>query len=182
MNLDRRTVLKGTLGGSLLMALGAAGVSLQPSASVSAPALKCLSARDYAILKAIAEALIDVPDGLPSVEESGCLLRIDALMDAIHPGDAAEFKQALALMENPLLGLVDGRIRPLSMLAPEARRAVLRRWQTSRMPLRRTAMRAVHGLLTSNYWADRRTHTYLGYEGPQPWLSAVQHAGANDAG
>ena len=128
------------------------------------------------------EALIDVPPGLPGIEESGCLLRIDALLHALHPATAAEVKQVLALLENPVLGLIDFRVRPLSRLAPDARRAILARWQQSSIPSRRTAIRAVHGLLCANYWADKRTHAYMGYAGPPAWALELRMAGGADDG
>ena len=44
------------------------------------------------------------------------------------------------------------------------------------------AIRAVHGLLCANYWADKRTHAYMGYAGPPAWALQVRMAGGADDG
>jgi hypothetical protein len=182
VEIDRRTVLKGTLAGSALLGMGGLGLSLQPSALLHAPALKVLSAREYAILMAIAEVLIDVPEGLPSVQEARVVEGVDALMYALHPGTSGEFKQAVGLVENPVLGLLDGRFRPLSRLRPAARLKALEAWQYSALPLRRSAFRAIHGLLIATYWGDKRTHSHMGYLGPPKWLDAIRLQEAASAG
>lgn len=172
MALSRRRLLQVGAGGAALLAIGGAGIALQPSARRAPPApLKVLGEREYAILAAVAEGLLPPREGLPSVEEVRVAWKVDQLLATMHPAVGAELSQALLLLENGLAGLLlDGRPRPLSTCDVATRTATLDRWRTSAIPLRRTVFAAVSGLVGATYWADPRTYAFVGYPGPPAWL------------
>lgn len=166
------------------MALGGIGLALQPTVlrSPRGP-LEVLTDREYSILAAIAEGLLPPRDGLPSTDEVDVAGKIDALLAAKHPGDAAEFKQALMFLENGLTGLLfDGRPRPLSTYPVARRTELLDRWRTSGIPLRRKVFRAVYGLVGASYWGDSRTWAFVGYPGPPAWILAIRDSEASRGG
>lgn len=178
MSATRRRFLQTGAVGAAVLAVGGLGLALQPTRT-RAPGgpLEVLTEQEHGILAAVAEALIPPRDGLPSPDEIGVARKIDALLARLHPGTAAEVKQALGLLENALPGLfLDGRIRPLSRLDREARAQVLEGWRTSRLPLKRTVFRAVAGLVGATYWGDPRTHAFVGYPGPPAWILAMRDA------
>ncbi len=184
MEPSRRRLLQVGAGGALVLALGGVGLALQPTV-MRAPQgpLQVLTERDYSILAAIAEGILPPHDGLPSTDEVDVAGKIDALLATKHPGDAAEFKQGLMLLENGLPGLfLDGRPRPLSTYSIAQRTRILDRWRTSRIPLRRKVFRAVYGLVGASYWGDARTHAFIGYPGPPDWILAMRDAGGSHGG
>lgn len=180
---SRRTLLQVGVGGTLVLALGGIGLALQPTAIVAPPGpLQALSPRQYAVLVALAETVLPPREGLPSTHEVGVAAKVDALLATLHPGVATELGQALLLLENALPGLLlDGRIRPFSQASLEERTRVLERWRTSRLTVRRQVFRGLSALVASAYWADPRTHAYIGYKGPPAWILQIRDAEPVDA-
>ena len=134
-----------------------------------------LSERQYAILAAIAETLCPGRDGLPDANVLRVANRVDHLLDSLHPGDAAEFKQAITLMENALVGLaLEGRFNTFSASSPAVRTRALEGWRTSGLNLRRKAFSAVSGLCMGAYWSDPRVYPFVGYPGPPPLGAAAR--------
>ena len=174
MSLNRRTVLKFGLGGAAWRALGGVGLALQSSASrPSMGPLEVLSAREYAILTTLAEALCPGGEGLPTVAEVDVAGKVDLLLSRMHPAAAAEFQQVLGLIESPLAGLfLQGQLRPFSQCDLAERTRILKGWKSSTLSLRRTVYKAISGLVISSYWSDPRTYAFVGYKGPPPWADA----------
>ena len=170
MALNRRTFLKYGIAGAALMSVGGLGLGLRATVMrTPQQPLRVLSLRQYAILAAIAETLCPGDDDLPTAIDLQVPEKVDALLDSIHPVNAAEFIQLLQLMENALTGLAfDGRITPFSASTPEQRSKALNGWRTSRWQFRRMAFVAVSGLCMASYWSDPKTFAYVGYDGPPP--------------
>jgi len=136
--------------------------------------LKVLNPRQYSILAAIADTLCPGGPGLPDAETLQVAQKVDHLLDRLHPADAREFCQALALMENALTGLVfEGRFTTLSASSPETRLRALDGWRTSGLTLRRKAFTAVSGMCMGAYWSDPRVYAFVGYPGPPPLGAAA---------
>lgn len=168
MTPTRRTVLRGGVLGGLLLAAAGAGLALQPGRlrEPSKP-LRALDARTFSVLAAVADRVCPGGRGLPSASELGVPERVDALLDALDPGNAADLSQALRLIENGLPGLLlDGRPRAFTACDPATQDRVLERWRTSRLTVRRTAWKALVALISSAYWSDARTFGFVGYPGP----------------
>ena len=184
MALTRRRLVQVGLGGSLVLAIGGVGLSLQGTARRPAPStLQVLDARQFAILSALAEALIPPAPSLPSPDEIEVASKIDGLLAGLHPAVGEEFKQALALIENPVAGLIfDRRPRPFSQCSLAQRMAVLERWRSSRLGLRRQVFVAISGLVSACYWGDPRTFHHLGYPGPPEWIQTLRSAEVDPAG
>jgi len=172
---NRRTILKFGLGGAAVLTVGGVGLGLRGTAMRAAPqALRVLSTRQYSILAAIAETLCPGGPGLPDANEVQVAVKVDGVLDTLHPGDAKEFVQALALMENALVGLAfQGRFSTFSGSSPAVRTAALEGWRTSGLALRRTAFTAVSGLCMGAYWSDPSTYAHVGYPGPPPLGAAA---------
>lgn len=164
--LARRRFLQVGLAGGLLLALG--GLALTPGGpSAAAPTLKVLSARELAVLAAIADRVCPGGDGLPTATEIGVAEKLDAFLDGMDPWTVADVRKLLGLFESRTGGLVlDGRWRPFSELSPTQQDAVLDGWRRSRLAFKRAAFLALRALVVSQYWADPRVTIHLGYPGP----------------
>lgn len=165
MALSRRRLL---LLAPAALAVGAGGLALWPGALRPPPGtLRVLSEREWSILAAAAQALCPGADGLPSADELEIASTLDAAFASFHPGDVAELKQALRLLDNALPGLLlDGRWGPFSRASAQARAQTLLAWRTSRIRLRRRVYKALHGLVMTTYWGHPRTWPHVGYPGP----------------
>ncbi len=166
--MDRRTFVKVGLGGAALLACSGVGLALLPS-KPRAPrtALQVLSAADYAVLAAIADRVCPASGLFPSAAELEVAEGIDRLLTRCHPGVAAELKQVLQLFENGLSNvLFDGRFSTFTGADPAAQDAALEAWRTSSLPVRRTAFKALHGLIAGAYYGHPRAWPAIGYAGP----------------
>jgi len=164
----RRNILGLGLGGAALLAAGGLGLGLWPGQVGPVPdGLKVLDARSWTILSSVAEALCDGGTGQPSAATLGVATALDGTLATLHPGDAADLVQALLLLENALPGaLLDGRPRPFTRCDLATRVATLEGWRTSRIPMRRTAFKALRGLVLAAYWGSPRLYAVEGYPGP----------------
>lgn len=161
--LNRRRLLAG---GAVAVVAGAAGVALWPGATATPPGgLRALSASDYAVVVALAEAVLDVgSEPRPSAQEVDVAVLVDRFVDSLHPATASETRTALQLLENGLAGLVlDRRFGPFSLQTVAERRRIVRHWQRSRATVARTAIKALVGLVLASYWSDPRTFAFVGY-------------------
>lgn len=168
MPISRRSILRFGLGGAALLALGGVGLSLQPT-RMRTPRrkLQVLDETTYSILAAIADRISPAGDGFPASTELEVPEKIDALLARSHPAVGAEVKSVLQLIENGAAGLLfDGHPRPFTARTPAEQDATLQAWRSSRLHLRRTAFKAVHGLCTAAYFASPEVYARVGYPGP----------------
>ncbi len=166
--MSRRTLFKVGLGGTALLAVGGLGLSLQASRlrEPRSP-LRVLSPLEFSILAALADRLAPRVAPVPSAWEVQVAEKVDLHLSTLHPGDAADFCKALALLESPLAGaLLDGRLRPFTACSAEAQDATLHGWRTSSLGVRRQAFRAMSGLCHAAYFGSPETYAAVGYPGP----------------
>jgi hypothetical protein len=123
----------------------------------------------FSVVAAVADRVCpgDAAAGLPTAWELFVPEKVDALVDRLPRASQVDLKAGIGLLESALPGLLlDGTARPFTTLTGEAQDRVLRRCQTSRFLLRRTAFRALAGLINGAYWADPRVYAFVGYPGP----------------
>lgn len=160
---------KGLFGGALLAVGGSAAIGLRPTRRGAPPKEKLLlfSEDEYAIFAAIAESIVAVPPGAPSVEEIDVALRADHAMAWALPSVQDEFRQLLHLFENGLSGVATGTgISPFTASSRHARDARLLSWSNSRVSLFRTGYQAVKRLAAACYYSAPASWAALGYSGP----------------
>lgn len=165
----RRTALK-TAGGVALVALGCAGALFaRRTRMVPLPSepLSYFTPREFSIVHAVAEAMITVPPGQPTVTDVPVALNADRLM-ARNPQDAQkDIHRLLALFDNALAGfLLVGTTAPFTQLDLAGRQAFLARWERHRLPVLRTGFVALKRLTMACYYGDPRTYRGIGYPGP----------------
>lgn len=161
---SRRGFLRGVTGGTAAIAVA----SVLPAGCASdygerdGEALKSLTPKEYAVARAAAEALlVDVPVSPDAVARG-----IDAELAIVGEPVRTDMKTVLSLMEHaPLLSF---RGRRFSALPPDARRAVLNDWATSRLNLRRAAFQALKGFVIFYAYIDDSTRSLTGFPGPWP--------------
>lgn len=180
---SRRTFLKVGLGGSALLALGGLGLGLQSSALVEPlRPLKALSPQRYAVLAAFADAVLPSRGGLPKPRDVGVAQLLDDTFATLDAITVQEIGQVLDLLESPVAGLLlDARTRPFTQLDPDEQRALVTGWSRARIPVLRTAFRALFGLCGAAYWSATQLRGPLGYPGPQPWLLAARELSREQA-
>ena len=164
----RRGILKVGLGGGALLAVGGLGLSVWPSRSWEPRSgLACLSPLEFSIVAAACEAIVPEQVPFPSAWSLGVPELIDQYLALLHPGDQADFKSALALLENAFAGLLlDRRPRPFTVATVAERQETLAGWRSSVIPLRRTAFRAIHKVVVGTYYAQPRVYPHMGYSIP----------------
>lgn len=173
MELTRRRLLGLGLGGFAVAGmLTGVGMALQrPRVGVVPDDLDTFSASEYGILAAIAEALCPGGEALPTASDLDVASLVDATVARMHRSDQDEFKLALWLMESAVVGgLLDGSFHGLTHLSLADRTAALEAWRTSGLTVRRTAFRAVSGLVMAAYWSHPKTWQHVGYAGPPVWM------------
>lgn len=167
---SRRTLLRGGIGGAILLGLGGVGLAMQSTVRGEAPAeaLRVLTLDEHAILAAIARRICPQPGpDVPGADAVGVALKADRLLETAAPEAVIDVKNVLALFENGLTGALFGeRVRPFTSLAPEDQDRVLLAWRDSSVLLRRTVYRALAGLTASIYYGDASTWPGVGYPGP----------------
>lgn len=162
--IDRRTFLRGTAGGALTLTLAA----LLPTGCGGYPEvsrLRLFTAKEFAILRAIADTCI-VPDaGMPTPEDVDVAGFLDAYLAAEPAALQTQLKRALLLLEYG--GLVWGspRRRFTRMDAPE-RAEYLTDWLESDSPVRRQVAQTFRRACLNTYYTDERTWAAIDYEGP----------------
>lgn len=179
MAVSRRTILKYGLGGASLLALGGVSLSLRPTVLVEPQTdLRVFSLQEYSIIAAVADTILSGSNGYPSAAEMQIAERVDDALFPCHPGVQKEFKQLLGLLESAVAGFIlGGRTATFTSLSLEDRWAVLDSWRNARIPVFRTAFKAIHGLVTASYYSMPAVHARVGYPGVPPWVTAVRLAG-----
>lgn len=123
-----------------------------------------LTAKELAVLMAIADRVITPAEGCPTAAEARVARRIDRELVFSDGKLAADVRASLALLEHgPLLDL---RFRRLTRLAPAEQDEVLRGCLESSWALRRNAFNGIRFLCLFFYYTDDRTWRSIGYDGP----------------
>ena len=176
--MDRRTLIKTGLAGTVLLGIG--GVGWGVTAGERGPVdveLQRLDRRSYAILFAVAERMCRAGDGAPSASDLKVVEKIDALLASLPVAVTTELKQALLLFESPIFGaIMDGRFRPFTQCDARTQDKVLAAWRDSRLPLRRTVYDALHSLCMAPYWSDSALWGQIGYPGPPDFRRLVEES------
>ena len=163
---DRRGFLRDTAGGSIAIVLASllpAGCTADyPQAAADGVELETLTAKEYAILRAAAEAiLVDVP--VPPGEVAA---EIDRQLAAVGDPIRADIRTVLGLIEH--LTVIGLHRRTFTELRPEQRLRYLNGWGTSRLALRRAAYQALRGFVVFFAWVRDETRPLTGFTGPLP--------------
>jgi hypothetical protein len=164
--LDRRGFLRVSAGGAAAVALASAlpagcGRSY-PHAAADGVVLQALSPKEYAVLRAAADALlVDVP-----VAPAHVAAAIDAEVAAIGEPVRGDMKSLLGLLEH--LTFLDGRGRRFTALSRADRLRVLHGWATSRFVLRRGGYQAVRSFVYYFTFIRDETRVLTGFYGPWP--------------
>lgn len=168
MPITRRTALGGGLLTVGLLAVGGVGLGLQSTRQREPRSpLGALTPTQFSVLAWVADTMMPGTDAVPDAWTLRVPEKVDAMLASTDAWLAAEIGQALLLLENAVPGLLlDGRPVPFSQADAETRARTLERWRTSRIPLRRSAFRALHGLCAGSYWSDPATRAVSGYPGP----------------
>ena len=170
----RRRVLKYGLIGSAVLAVGGIGLGLQETKlSEQRPELKTLNHREYSILCAIVDRMF--PQNPPFVSGTAAKVPegVDDLMSRLPTLVVDEFKQALALIENALTGLIfSATPRPFSQCSPMVQDAILEEWRTSSLSFRRMVFRALNSVCAGASYAKAEQFAAIGYPGPPVGLNS----------
>lgn len=162
--MDRRGFLRTTAGGTAAIALASmipAGCAADyPEASVDGVALEALSEKEYAVVRAAAEAILhDVP-----VPPERVARRIDREIAAVGDPIRGDLKTVFSLLEH--LTFLGGRLRRFTALDPAERLQYLHGWSQSRFNLRRAAFQAVRSCVFFFAYHDDATRSITGFTGP----------------
>jgi len=97
---------------------------------------------------------------------------VDEIMSRMPILVVEEFKQALALIENALTGLVfSATPRPFSQCTPSDQDEILEAWRTSSMAFRRKVFRALNAVCAGAYYGQPGRFAAIGYPGPPKGLN-----------
>lgn len=167
---SRRALLRGGLGGAVLLLLSGGALALQRSKLRPLPkaGLKVLSATEYAVLAAIADRMLPATaPGVPGTSEIDVALVADRMLELAERDVVEGLKLGLSLVESGLVGALFGeRTRPFTQLSPQEQDRVLIAFRESELPVRRTIFRSFAGLTGLVYYGDPRTWPSVGYPGP----------------
>ncbi|MBX7114141.1 MAG: gluconate 2-dehydrogenase subunit 3 family protein [Myxococcaceae bacterium] len=170
----RRGVLKKGLFGGALLLLGSSGwLASRATKRVPLPeeGLKVLSPRQYAVLHALAEALIPASGAFPSAEKLRVAFEADRILERVDVTAQTEITALIGLFENALANAIFGqRLRPFTQLEPTEREKAALEWRDSRLAVRRTGFRALRGLLMAAYYGNPAVFAAIGYAGPPQGL------------
>jgi hypothetical protein len=164
--MDRRGFLRSTAGGSAAIALASllpAGCAMDyPQASQDGISLKALTDKEYAVVRAAGEALLDNL----SVDPKTVAARIDAELAAVGEPVRGDFKTVLGLVQH--LTFLGGSGRVFTNLNVPERLAYLTGWSRSRFKLRRGAFFALKGFIYYFAYIDPATRVLTGFTGAWP--------------
>ncbi|HEY7935925.1 MAG TPA: GMC family oxidoreductase [Candidatus Limnocylindrales bacterium] len=119
------------------------------AAGPAEPSPSAWSAAELATLAAVAESFV------PGAATRRATLAAAALDLAADPGQVAQIRMVLRLLERPVIGLALGAgFARFSDLSPAARERYLLSWSTSRFAQRRSAFQALRKLLSFLAYAD----------------------------
>lgn len=131
----------------------------------SAPAGRCLSGREYVIVRAAALRVLDGAEPDPHADGAArqCAF-IDGYLSQLEEGLRRDVKALLSLLE--LYPLATGSFTRFSRLDPAAQDAVLMSWETSRTALLRQGLQALKAMCLLAHYQDERSFASIGYSGP----------------
>lgn len=158
---DRRGFLRDVAGGGAALAV----VGWLPRGGSSYPpqrGLQALTAKEHAIARAAAEALLP---GVP-VDPASVADELDRELALMGEPILSDVKAVLGLIEH--LTFLGGRLRRFTALDPPARLEYLNGWGTSRFNLRRAAFQAIRSLVHFMAWAREETRPITGFGGTWP--------------
>ena len=162
-----RTVAGGTAAVAAASWLPAGCAADYPQAAADGVSLQSLTAKEYAVARAAAEALLV---GVP-VTPDRVATRIDRELAIAGEPMLTDMRTVLKLIEHgTVLSL---RPRRFTALSADARRVVLDDWATSRMNLRRAAYQALKGFVVYFAYIDNATRPLTGFPGPWPELRQI---------
>lgn len=125
-----------------------------------------LSPRQLATLIALCRRMVPLPDE-PDPSAVRLARAVEVRMGTLPPEKAKDVGTLLALMGAPAAGLLNAwRPGGFAELSPQRQDAWLRAWETSRIPLFRTAFQALRRLILGTFYMDPASHPALGYHGP----------------
>ena len=164
--LDRRSFLRTTAGGTAAIAAASllpTGCARDyPQAAQDGTRLQSLTDKEYAVVRAAAEAmLVGVPVAPKTIAQ-----RVDAELAVAGDPMRSDMKTVLGLIEH--LTPLGGSLRRFTALTPERRLRYLRGWAQSRFALRRGAFQALKGFVHYFAYIDDRTRQHTGFEGAWP--------------
>ncbi len=162
--MDRRGFLRTTAGGTAAIALASivpVGCAADyPQAADDGAELQALSPKEYAVVKAAAEAILD---GVP-VPPERIAQRIDHELAMVGEPVLTDMKTVLTLLEH--MTLLGGRLRRFTALDPAARLDYLHGWARSRFTLRRAVFQAVRAFIYFFAYSDDATRSITRFTGP----------------
>lgn len=125
-----------------------------------------LTPRQLATLIALCRRMVPLPDE-PDPSAVRLARAVEVRLARLEPNLAKDTAGLLWLMGAPTAGLLNAwRPRGFADLPADVQDAWLRGWETSRIPLFRTAFQALRRLILSTHYADPSTHPAIGYRGP----------------
>jgi choline dehydrogenase-like flavoprotein len=125
-----------------------------------------LTPRQLATLIALCRRIVPLP-GEPDPSAVRLARAVEVRLGTVDPEKAKHVTDLLRLMGAPAAGLLNAwRPRGFPELSPDRQDAWLRGWETSRIPLLRTAFQAIRRLILSTYYSDPANLAAIGYAGP----------------
>lgn len=163
---DRRGFLRTTAGGAAAIAFASmiptGCASDYPQAALAGAEPEALSAKEYAVVRAAAEAmLVGVPVAPDLVAQ-----RLDGELARVGDPVLGDMKTVLTVLEH--LTVLGGRLRRFTALGPAERAVYLDQWKQSRFELRRAVFQAVRSAVYFFAYCDDGTRPLTGFEGPWP--------------
>ncbi len=162
--MDRRGFLRSAAGGTVAVAVASllpAGCSADyPQAAADGVTLATLSPKEYAVMRAAAEALLA---GVP-VQPKDVALAVDLELAAVGEPIVSDMKNVLRLIEH--FTILGWHRRTFTELRPDERVRYLRGWATSRFAVRRAAYQALRGFVDYFAWIRPETRPLTGFRGP----------------
>lgn len=173
--MERRRFLKGSVGGLALLGLGTvlpAGCRSYPKPAVS---LRFLNPREYAIMNALADRLVDGRGSVgPGAERIDVAARVDALVADWDADAQGQLRIMLRVFEHGTY-LFDLQRKRFTRLKAKQQDEYVAGWMNSTLGARRIAFRALKALAAAGFYQDPRTWAPLGYDGP--WLGRIDASG-----
>lgn len=169
--LDRRGFLRAVAGGTAAIAavslLPAGCARDYPQARGDGVDLNSLTDKEYAVVRAAAEALLGSAPVSPDRVAAG----IDRELAIAGDPARTDMKTVLGLIEH--LTILGGHGKRFTALAPEQRLAYLRGWSRSRFKLRRAAFQALKSFVYYFGYIQDSTRPLTGFAGPWPERIAI---------
>lgn len=163
-NLSRRRWIKAAAlsGGGLTIA--AAFWTVSKRIPLAAPYMLEFNRAEARTWCALAEAILPMGQGFPSVEDSGVLIRLDEEVYFTSEDAQSDIHAALQVLE--YLPLLYGYFTRFSGLAVSERVNVLQLAQNSRFDIPRAVSSSLRLMLQLFYFGSKPTWKSMGYDGP----------------